>query len=83
MAKHTILMQTALVKKLTDFFDGYTDDKIASCKYVKKQGIKAVFEVESELSAEDTASHLKGVFKNTPDGKVLYFSIRPEGFFGK
>ncbi len=83
MEKHTILMQTAQLKKMTDFFDGYTDDKIASCKFIKKQGIKATFEVESDLDADATASYLKGLFKATPDGKVLYFSIQPEGFFGK
>lgn len=83
MAKHTIYMQTALLKKLTDVFDGYTDDKIQSCTFVKKEGIKGIFEVESDLSADETASHLKSIFKATPDGKVLYFSIQPASFFQK
>ena len=79
---HKILMQTAQVQKLIDFFDGYEDDKI-KCKYISKKGIKATFDVESELSADEAAGHCKSLFKNTPAGKVLYFSIQPEGFFGK
>lgn len=83
MAKMKILMQTANVnKKMVPFFDGYSDDKIQSCKYLKTTGIKAEFEVESELSPDDAAAHLKGVFKKTKDGSYLYFSIQPDGFFG-
>jgi hypothetical protein len=40
-------------------------------------------EVETELSPEAAAEHLKGVFKKTKDGSFLYFSIQPDGFFGK
>ncbi|MDD6350321.1 hypothetical protein [Intestinibaculum porci] len=79
---HTIYFQTAQLQKLIDFFDGYKDDQV-SCKYVSKKGIKATFEVESNLSAEDAASHCKSVFKATPEGQVLYFSIQPASFFGK
>ncbi len=82
MAKCTILMQTAQVQKLIDYFDGYSDDKIASCKYVGKKGIKATMEVETELSPDDAAAHLKGIFKKTKEGSYMYFSIQPEGFFG-
>ncbi len=77
-----ILMSTAQVKKLTDFFDGYEDDKV-KLKLEKVAGIRATFECETELSADDAAAHCKSLFKATPDGKVLYFSIQPEGFFGK
>ena len=83
MAQHTILMQTAQVQKLIDFFDGYTDDKITSCHFEGKKGIKATFTVESELDAEAIAAHLKSLFKATPAGKVLYFSIQPDTFFKK
>jgi hypothetical protein len=76
-------MQTAQVKKLIDYFDGYSDDKIVSCKHVGTKGIKATMEVETELSPEAAAEHLKGVFKKTKDGSFLYFSIQPDGFFGK
>ena len=55
---------------------------MAKCKYIKKVGIKAEFECETELSPEEAAGHCKGVFKGTPEGKVLYFSIQPDGFFG-
>lgn len=79
---HKIYFQTAQVQKLIDFFDGYEDDQV-KCKYVNKKGIRATFEVESELSAEDAASHCKKVFKGTPEGQVLYFSIQPADFFGK
>ena len=35
MAKCKILMQTAQVQKMIDKFDGYSDDKIVSCKFIK------------------------------------------------
>ena len=82
MAKCKILMQTAQVKKLIDFFNGYSDDKIVSCTHVGTKGIKAVMEVETELSPDDAAAHLKGIFKKTPEGAYMYFSIQPDGFFG-
>ena len=47
MAKCKLLMQTGQVQKIIDFFDGYSDDKV-SCKYVKKVGIKAEFECETD-----------------------------------
>lgn len=81
MAKCKILMQTAQVQKLIDFFDGYADEKV-TCKFVKKTGIKAEFEVETELTPDEAASYCKGLFKKTPEGAVLYFSIQPAGFFG-
>ena len=64
MAKCKLLMQTGQVQKIIDFFDGYSDDKV-SCKYIKKVGIKAEFECETELSPEEAAGHCKGVFKGT------------------
>ena len=81
MAKCKLLMQTAQTQKLIDFFDGYSDDKI-SCKFVKKTGIKAEIECETEMSPADAANYCKVLFKKTPDGAVLYFSIQPDGFFG-
>ena len=81
MAKCKLLMQTAQTQKLIDFFDGYSDDKI-SCKFVTKTGITAEIECETEMSPADAANYCKGLFKKTPDGAVLYFSIQPDGFFG-
>ena len=81
MAKCKLLMSTAQVQKLIDFFDGYEDDKV-KCKFVKKTGIKAEIECEIELSPDEAASYCKGLFKKTPEGGVLYFSIQPDGFFG-
>lgn len=81
MAKCKILMQTAQVQKMIDFFDGYEDDQV-KCTFLKKTGIKAEFEVETELAPDAAASHCKSLFKKTPDGAVLYFSIQPDGFFG-
>ena len=49
---------------------------------MKKVGIKAEMEVETELSPDDAAAHLKSVFKKTPEGSYMYFSIQPDGFFG-
>lgn len=77
MATMKISMSTGQVQKLVDFFDGYSDDQIVSCKYESKAGIKAIMVVESELKPADAAAHLKSVFKKTPDGQVLYFSIQP------
>lgn len=81
MAKCKILMQTAQVQKFVDFFDGYEDDKV-KCKFIKKVGIKGEFEVETELTPEEAAAHCKALFKKTPQGAALYFSIQPDGFFG-
>ena len=76
-----LLMQTAQTQKLIDFFDGYEDDKV-KCKFIKKTGIKAEIECETELTPDEAAGHCKSLFKKTPDGAVLYFSIQPDGFFG-
>lgn len=81
MAKCKLLMQTAQTQKLIDFFDGYEDDKV-KCKFIKKVGIKAEVECETELAPDAAAEHCKGVFKKTKEGAFLYFSIQPDGFFG-
>lgn len=75
-----LMMSTGQVKKLTDFFDGYEDDKV-KVSLDKVQGIKALMDCETELDAKAAAEHCKAVFKGTPDGKVLYFSIAPEGAY--
>ena len=72
MAKCKLLMQTAQTQKLIDFFDGYEDDKV-KCKFIKKTGIKAEIECETELTPDEAAGHCKSLFKKTPDGAVLYF----------
>lgn len=74
------MMSTGQVKKLTDFFDGYEDDKV-KVSLDKVQGIKAIMNCETELSAQEAADYCKAVFKGTDAGKVLYFSIQPEGAF--
>ena len=76
-----LLWQNAQTQKLIDFFDGYEDDKV-KCKFIKKTGIKAEIECETELTPDEAAGHCKSLFKKTPDGAVLYFSIQPDGFFG-
>jgi hypothetical protein len=81
MAKCKILMQTAQVQKMIDYFDGFSDDKV-SVKFLKKTGIKAEMEVETELSPDEAAAHLKGIFKKTKEGSYMYYSIQPDGFFG-
>lgn len=75
-----LMMSTAQIKKLTGFFDGYEDDKV-KISLDKVQGIRAYMNCETELSAQEAADYCKGLFKNTPDGKVLYFSIAPEGAY--
>ncbi len=81
MAKCKLLMQTAQVQKLIDYFDGYEDDKV-KCKFIGKKGIKAEVECETELSPDEAAAYCKGLFKKTKEGSYLYFSIQPDGFFG-
>ena len=78
MAKCKLLMSTAQVQKLIDFFDGYEDDKV-KCKFIKKTGIKAEIECETELSPDEAASYCKGLFKKTPEGGIclLYTSPSP------
>lgn len=76
----TLMMSTAQVKKLTTFFDGYEDDKV-KVTLDKVQGIRAYMKVETELSPTEAADHCKAIFKGTPDGKILYFSIAPEGAY--
>ena len=75
MAKCKILMQTAQVQKLVTFFDGYKENKEYSIMTLK-------VECETELSPEDAAAHCKSLFKKTPEGSYMYFSIQPDGFFG-
>ncbi|WP_249028751.1 hypothetical protein [Tannockella kyphosi] len=75
-----LMMSTAQVKKLVDFFDGYEDDKV-KVKLDKIAGIRAYMDCETELSAGDAANHCKSLFKKTPEGGVLYFSIAPEGAY--
>ena len=57
MAKCKLLMSTAQVQKLIDFFDGYEDDKV-KCKFIKKTGIKAEIECETELSPDLSLIHI-------------------------
>lgn len=75
-----LMMSTAQVKKLTDFFDGYEDDKV-KVKLDKVQGIRAYMDCETELEPQAAADYCKGLFKGTPEGKILYFSIAPEGAY--
>lgn len=57
MAKCKLLMQTAQTQKLIDFFDGYEDDKV-KCKFIKKTGIKAEIECETELTPDLSLIHI-------------------------
>lgn len=75
-----LMMSTAQVKKLVDFFDGYSDDKV-SLSFDSLKGIKAIMNCETELSPTDAANHCKALFKSTPDGAIMYFSIAPEGAY--
>lgn len=76
----TLMMSTAQVNKITDFFDGYEDDKV-KISLVRIVGIRAYMKCETQLSAQETADYCKSLFKNTPNGKLLYFSIAPEGAY--
>ena len=50
MAK--VQVSAGMLKKLTDFFDDYSDDKV-KCKRVSTSGIKAIYEVETEMNSAD------------------------------
>ena len=50
---------------------------MAKCKLLMQTG-----QVQKIIDFFDGYSDDKGVFKGTPEGKVLYFSIQPDGFFG-
>ena len=71
MAKCKLLMQTGQVQKIIDFFDGYSDDKV-SCKYVKKVGIKAEFECETEYHQKKLQVIVKEYLKELQ--KVKYYT---------
>ncbi|MFV0394207.1 MAG: hypothetical protein ACK5LC_07405 [Coprobacillaceae bacterium] len=75
-----LMMSTGQIKKLTDFFDGYEDDKV-KVTLDKVQGIKATMNCETDLEPQAAADHCKSIFKGTDEGKVLYFSIAPEGAY--
>ncbi len=76
----TIMMSTAQVKKLVEFFDGYADDKV-KVSLDKVAGIRAYMKCETEMSAQEAADYCKSLFKKTPEGQTLYFSIQPEGAY--
>lgn len=75
-----IVISAGILNKLLTFFDGYEDDKI-KCKHVSTKGIRATFECETEMTAEEAASYCKSLFRKTPEGPGLYFSIQPENAF--
>lgn len=72
-----IIVSAGMTAIIIRLLDGYKDDKI-SCKYVDKKGINCVFEVETEMSAEEAAPYIKKVIKGMPEGVSLYFSVKPE-----
>ena len=76
-----LIMSTPMADKIIGFFEGYKDHKI-SCKFIGKKGIKSYFECETEMSPEEAANYCKSLFKKSPGGAALYFSIQPDGFFG-
>jgi hypothetical protein len=75
-----LVMSAGMLKKLVTFFDGYEDDQI-KCKHIESKGIRATFECETEMTADQAASYCKALFKKTPEGPALYFSIQPDGAF--
>jgi len=75
-----LMMSAGQIKKLIAFFDGYEDDQVKlSLDNVK--GIRAMMNCETNLETHIAADHCKAVFKKTEDGKVLHFSIAPDGAY--
>ena len=73
-----IIVSAGMANIVIKILDGYTDDKIKSCKYVSKTGINCLFEVETDMSAEEAAAYIKKAIKATPQGATLYFSVKPQ-----
>ena len=70
MAKCKLLMQTAQTQKLIDFFDGYEDDKV-KCKFIKKTGIKAEIECETELTPDEAAGPVSYTHLTLPTKRIV------------
>ncbi len=79
-----VIMSAAMLQKLVDFFDGYSDENIRSCKFISKSGIKGTFEIDTDMDAATTASYVKRVFgKKCPEASAMYYSVQPDEFFNK
>lgn len=75
-----LMMSTGQIKKLIAFFDRYEDDQVKlSLDNVK--GIRVRMNYETNLKPYIAADHCKAVFKKTKAGKVLHFSIVPDGAY--
>ena len=72
-----IIVSAGLSGKIIEILDGYKDEKV-SCKYVSKTGINCLFDVETEMSADEAAAYIKKRIKATPEGASLYFSVKPQ-----
>ena len=75
-----LMMSTGQVKKLTDFFNGYEDDQV-KLSLDNVQGIRAIMNCETTLEPQEAADYCKAIFKKTDAGKVLFFSIAPDGAY--
>lgn len=75
-----LMMSTGQVKKLTDFFDGY-EDNLVKLSLDNVRGIRAIMNCETTLESQAAADHCKAIFKKTDAGKVLFFSIAPDGAY--
>lgn len=83
MATHKIIVSYAMIKKAIPFFEGLSDDTIKSAKLVAgPKGIKATFEVESDLPADEAAAYMKKKYTSAPGNANAYISVQPDGFFG-
>lgn len=83
MAKVKLIMSYAQIKKMVAFYEKFSDDKVKSCTLIgKPKGIKATFEVETDLAPDEAAAYLKKAFTSAPGNAMAYCSVQPEGFFG-
>ncbi len=71
-----VIVSAAMSGTITGILDGYSDDKISSCKFVSKKGIDHTFEVESDMDIDALCAYVKKVVKANPKGAALYFSVK-------
>ncbi|MGE8203728.1 hypothetical protein ACQKP0_04125 [Heyndrickxia sp. NPDC080065] len=75
MNEYNVQFYCGQIKFVKDFFKEYKDDQVqTTLKQVGK--IKAVFQVTSSLSPEDTVRHLKNIFKESRYGSALHFNVQ-------
>lgn len=76
MQSYIAEINAAQLKFLKEFFMDYEDEKIKCRLKDDSNRIKAIFEVNSDLTAEQVEAHMKSVFKSKSKyASALYYTI--------